>query len=75
MYRRGHEQGTRKQRAPVEPWWAAQEEENIRRIDAQWVSPIQPDAVTLNYPIPKGRGFQTWQELLITRVIHERLPS
>jgi hypothetical protein len=36
MYSRGHEQGTRKQRKPVQPWWAEQEEEAIRKVEREW---------------------------------------
>ena len=47
MYGRGHEQGTRQQRTPLKPWWAEQEAEHIKRIEAQWVHPGQADAVAM----------------------------
>lgn len=38
MYGRGHEQGTRTQRKPANPWWAQEEEEAIRKVEAAWAA-------------------------------------
>lgn len=42
MYGRGHEQGTRKQHKPANPWWADEEEARIQAVEAAWQDTQQP---------------------------------
>ena len=32
----GHVTGHKKERKPRNPWWAAEEEEAIRKVEAEW---------------------------------------
>lgn len=41
MYGRGHEHGTRKQRKPVNPWWAEDGEKAIQAVEHEWASKAQ----------------------------------
>lgn len=36
MAKFGHVTGHKRERKPAQPWWAEEEEENIRRIEAEW---------------------------------------
>lgn len=55
MYGRGHEQGTRKQRKPANPWWAEIEEAAIRKVETEWAAQ-QLQASTERSPhVPRTR--------------------